>query len=64
MLEQLTNLYHHVRGKELFRRTPHGRDQAIVWTGRFARAHVENRVGCLPATLFASATRSPESDPR
>src|SRR5258707_11731142 len=35
-----------------------------AWTGKFTRAHAENRVGCLPATLFANAIRSSESDPR
>ena len=32
-------------------------------TGKFARAHVTNLLGCVPAILFASAIRSCESNP-
>jgi len=35
-----------------------------VSTGKFARVHVANFVGCLPAILFASAIWSWESEPK
>ena len=40
-------------------------DQAAtpLWTGKFARAHVANLVGCLAAILFASAIWSCRSEP-
>ena len=37
---------------------------AAALTVKFARAHVDNLVGCRPAILFASAIRSDESEPR
>ena len=33
-------------------------------TGKFARAHVANLLGCLPAISFASAISSSDSEPK
>jgi hypothetical protein len=35
-----------------------------VWTGKFARAHGANLLGCLPAILFARAIWLGTSGPR